>query len=134
MYIKKNQSNDVILTLNEKAVSNTHDWLFEFKNQTTGEIKYCSAVDISIYPDRYNEFNIIDNPTEDASNGTLNFTPTGSWTYKVYEMPVASPPSLTPGGYLAIAEEEECDVYDPNETTNITFDADEEKDNAVFNG
>lgn len=134
MYLLKNTTNEVVLTLTEKATQTTHDWLFEFKNETTGVIKYCSAVDISLYPARYNEFVIIDSSTEDPSNGTLDFSLTGTWSYKVYEMPVASPPSLTPTGYLAICETGSVKVADPTETTIENFNAEEVKNNAVFNG
>jgi len=132
MYIIKNQSNVVPLTLNEKATQTLHDWLFEFTNQTTGEVKYCNAVDISIWPSRSNEFIIIDNPTEDFSNATIDFKPTGSWKYRVYEMPVASPPSLVPTGYYAIAEEGDCLVELINENPSVEFNADEIKNNGVF--
>ena len=133
MYIVKNTSNTVVVTLDEKAVSTTHDWLFEFKNEQTGGIKYCSADDISLYPERYNEFVIVDAPVEIPLNGTLNFN-SGSWSYKVYEMPVASPPSLTPAGYLAICETGSLKVFDTTEDVNISFNGDNEKYNAVFKG
>lgn len=132
MYIVKNTSNKIVLTLSENQTTTSHDWLFEFTSLVTGEVKYCHAVDISAYTDRYNEFSIIDNATENAINGTLDFSPTGSWTYRVYEMTVASPPSLTPSGYLAIVEEGSLKVYSSTETTISTFDDDEDKDNAVF--
>lgn len=120
------------LTLSEKATSGSHDWLFEFKNEQTGQIKYCSAEDISSYPDRYNLFVITDSAVEDAYNGTLNFDLTTDWSYKVYEMPVASPPSLTPTGYLAIVETGSVKVVDNSPDPDSFFDEDDDKDNAVF--
>ena len=75
---------------------------------------------------------ITDNPIENASNATLNFSPTGTWSYKVYEMPVASPPALVPSGYLAICETGTLKVYDTTENTNVNFDGQEIKNNSVF--
>ena len=135
MYIVKNTSNTVVERLADKATSSGSDWLFEFTNGIRGNPKkYCSAVDISSYFDAYSEFIIIDNPTEDPSNGTLNFFPTGSWKFKIYEMPVASPPSLTPTGYLAIVKEGDLKVYDPNETDNKHFNGDNQKSSISFKG
>jgi hypothetical protein len=135
MYIIKNTSNTVVVTLTEKATITNHDWLFEFSNGLEGSPKkYCSAVDISLYPERYNEFVIIDGPVEDPANGTLNFTPTGSWDYKVYEMPVSSPPALVPTGYLAICETGSLKVFDSTETVKIPFVGDNVKSNKVFKG
>lgn len=132
MLIKKNIANSFVVTLKQNQTATLQDWLFEFTNSTTGEIKYCSQVDISAYPSRYNEFTITDSATEDPYNGTLDFTPTGSWTFKVYEMPVASPPSLTTTGYLAICKEGFLKVTNVSATTIVNFDTDETKSNAVF--
>lgn len=134
MYIVKNIVNEVPVTLAEKQTSTTHDWLFEFTNESTGVVKYCHAVDVSLYPSRCNLFMITDSATENPYNATLNFTPTGSWSFKVYEMPVASPPSLTPTGYLAICEAGSLKVYDPTENPKVNFNGDNTKNNAVFNG
>ena len=133
MYIIKNQSNTITESLLEAATTQLHDWLFEFKNEMTGEIKYCSQNDTSLFPSRYSEFSIIDSATEDPYNGTLNFTPTGSWSFKIYEMTVASPPVLVPSGYLAIVKTGSLTVYDSTENVNVNFNAEEIKSNGVFN-
>jgi hypothetical protein len=133
MYLVKNQANTVALTLNENQSTTLHDWLFEFTNEFTGDVKYCSAVDVSLWPDRYNKFTITDSTIENAASGTLDFTPTGTWSYKIYEMPVASPPSLTTTGYLKIVKTGVAIVYDSTETTNTNFNAEETKNNGVFN-
>lgn len=132
MYIQKNISNTVVLTLSEKQTSTIHDWLFEFTNDSTGEVKYCAALDSSAYVSRYNEFTITDSTTEDPYNGTLNFSPTGQWSYRVYEMPDSSPPALTTTGYLAICEEGMLIVYDSTENARTSYDEDENKSNAVY--
>ena len=132
MKILKNTANPVVLTLDEKATITTHDWLFEFTSDDTGEVKYCHASDVSSYTDRYNRFTITDSATEDAQNGTLDFSPVGTWRYRIYEMPVSSPPSLTPTGYLAIVETGQVKVIDPSATSDAKFDDDETKDIATF--
>ena len=58
MYIVKNILNKVPLTLSENASQSLHDWLFEFRNETTGDTKTASLVDISVWPSRYNLFEI----------------------------------------------------------------------------
>lgn len=133
MYIIKNTSNTITESLLEAATSVTQDWLFEFKNEMTGEIKYCSQDNISLFPSRYSEFVITDSTIEDPYNGTLNFTPTGSWSFIIYEMPVASPPSLIPSGYLSIVKTGSLTVKDLTENVNINFNAEETKSNRVFN-
>lgn len=132
MVIRKNQVNNVVLTLSEKQTQAQHDWLFEFTCEQAGEKKYCTAQDISDFPDRYNEFIITDDATEDQYNGQLNFDPAGSWSYNVYEMPVVSPPSLDPNDALMMVESGSVTVYDPDAEGPAIFNEDENRDNAVF--
>lgn len=134
MYIVRNQANTVILRLAQKQTTTTHDWLFEFRNSVEGPAKYCSAVDISPYPTIYNEFVITDNVNENAANGRLRFKPTGTWDYKVYEMPVASPPALTPTGYLAICGFGTAKIFDSTEGVEVPFIGDNTKNNKTFKG
>jgi hypothetical protein len=75
---------------------------------------------------------ITDNAVENPANATLNFSPTGSWSYKVYEMPSASPPVLVPAGYLAICETGSLKVFDSTEGVNVNFNGQDIKSNAVF--
>jgi hypothetical protein len=133
MVLNKNSSNTVVITLNENQTTTSHDWLFEFTNQMTGAVKYCYTTDLSLYPNRYNKFIIIDNSTEIPTAGQLDFTPSGTWGYKVYEMPISSPPSLSPIGYLSVTEERECIVLDNPGAEIVNFDEEETKNNAIFN-
>lgn len=134
MVIKKNQANIIVLTLTEKCTQPNHDFLFEFTNEQSGEIKYCYAPDLSNWPLRYNEFTITDSVTEIPSAGQLNFTPVGSWSYKVHEMPQSSPPSsppsLDPADSLKVVETGSLFVYGEDSVTE--FDSDENKSKAVF--
>jgi len=132
VYIVKNILNKVPLTLSENASQPLHDWLFEFRNETTGDTKTASLVDISVWPSRYNLFEITDSTTEDFYNGFINFTPTGSWTYKAYEMPVMSPPSLDKTLAYKLVKEGDFKVFDPDEIIDNSFNEDEVKNNGVF--
>lgn len=132
MRILKNTANEVPVTVTEKQTTTIHDWLFEFKNEMTKEVKYCHAANISAYPTRCDLFMITDSVVEDPYNGTLNFSPTGSWSYKVYEMTQASPPVLVPTGYLAICETGSCEVFDSAANTDVNFNGNNNDTNAVF--
>ena len=125
MIIYKNTSNTVVLTLAEKQTSATHDWLFELSNDMGNPTKYFSSVDISNFPDRYNKFTITE-----GIDVTLELS--GSWSYKVYEMPVMSPPSLDKTLALAICETGQCLVIDTIENQVINFDEDELKQTNTF--
>jgi hypothetical protein len=100
--INKNTSNILALTLTEKSqlTGNTFN-LFVFTNQSTGVEKIFTAIDTSLYPQRYNKFEVIESDTqpEDLYDGKINISGnTGQWTYAIYE-------SATPfsAGTLAIS-------------------------------
>lgn len=107
--------------------------MFKFTNEMTGDVKYCYSTDTSAYPSRYNEFVLIDSATEAPLTGQLDFTPSGTWSYSVYEMTVVVPKVLSTSGYLAICETGVCKVYDSTENPIVVFDTDETKSNNVFN-
>lgn len=102
--INPNTINKVVLTLNEKQTISNPDWLFEFINDTTGEIKIFHATDISLATARYNEFIVTDNSIENPYNGTMNFRPVGYWSYTIYEMNATSPIDLDPANAVGIVE------------------------------
>ncbi len=134
IYIIKGQANTVVLTLNEKVTNASHDWLFSFKNDLTGQEKLFTAFDISSNTTRYNEFVITESSTENVYNGTIELTPTGYWSYTVYEMADTSPTILLPASAIGIVETGKVFVYDTTENVNHTFTTDEDKNNQVFNG
>lgn len=130
--IKQNTTNNVVLTLYEYATIYPFDVLFMFKNETTGEIKYFTASDISPATERYNQFNIIENVTENLLQGTVSLDPTGYWSYTIYEMPVASPPSIDPNNAIAIMEVGKVNVIPFATIVTPTFTDDDEINNVVF--
>ena len=128
--ILKNTSNTCSFTLNENQTTTTHDWVFEFTHTVTGGVKTFTATDVSLYP-RWNEFVIIDNSTEDAFNGTMNFE-LGDHTYKVYEMAQSSPVDLDTDNALALVEQGLVYVYDPYATETNYFSVDDTKSSGQF--
>lgn len=124
LYLYKNQSNNIVLTLDEKATNSTHDWLFEFTNDITNAVKYATLSDISTTPLRFNEFVLIE--PDDV------LLQEGSWTYKVYEMPVSSPPSTNPNLAYGIVEVGKVWVEDVTVDVVDSFDEDENEEQPTF--
>ncbi len=128
IYLYKGQSNTVVLTLNEKATNTSYDVLFEFINETTGATKLFTAQDTSSV-ERYNEFVITESDTENLYNGTVKLE-SGQWKYTVYEMPLASPNSITKSDNVGTLEIGRVTVYQTVSTT--TFDENETKNTVTF--
>ena len=117
-----------MLTLNEKATNTSYDVLFEFINETTGSTKLFTAQDTSSV-ERYNEFVITESDTENLYNGTVKLE-SGQWKYTVYEMPLASPNSITKSDNVGTLEIGRVTVYQTVSTT--TFDENETKNTITF--
>jgi len=83
--INKNSSNTVVLTLNEKKTLDSPIWLFRFSSLSTRVDKIFLAADVSTEKQRFNEFTIVEDPTEDLLNGTPDLDPPGLWGYEIYE-------------------------------------------------
>lgn len=128
IYIRKNQANTVVLTLNEKAVNSSYDVLFEFINEISGDVKAFTCDDESLVS-RYNKFSITESDSENLYNGQIKLEP-GQWKYTAYEMPVASPKSLDKDNSVGTLEIGRVTVYE-SETTN-EFTANEDKSTPTF--
>jgi hypothetical protein len=79
--LTKGQTQNIILTLTEKQLLTSPNYLFVFENRSTNtEIKFVklNATDISAYKDRFNEFNIV-------VNSYFNTALNGQYTYTIYE-------------------------------------------------
>lgn len=85
LLIYKGQTNNVALTLKEKTTLTTPFYLFSLINDSTKEEKLFLASDISSFKDRYNEFVIEENSTEDLLSGKVKLTLEGFYTYRIYE-------------------------------------------------
>jgi len=77
----KGQTQNIILTLTEKQLLTSPNYLFIFENRSTNtDIKFVrlNNTDISAYKDRYNEFTIV-------VNSYFNTALNGQYTYTIYE-------------------------------------------------
>ncbi len=88
----KGQTQNIILTLTEKQLLTSPNYLFIFENRSTNtEIKFVKLnnTDISAYKERYNEFSIV-------VNSHFNTALNGQYTYTIYEQ--VSTSNLNPTG------------------------------------
>lgn len=88
LLINQGTTNSLILTLTENVTIDSPYYLFEFTNDVTMRSEYYILEDISIHPERYNEF-LID----------ARISPAGQWTYRVFQQydPHNTDPNLTEG-------------------------------------
>jgi hypothetical protein len=132
MRIVRGQTNKIALTLTEKATDENSDFIIELTNDVSGKAKIFSVFDISEFPYRANIFLLTETENEDLSDGKIYLPITGQYTYRAYEMASSSPRNLNKSDAIKEVEIGRCTVYDPNEVSNVTFNEDENKDNAVF--
>ena len=88
----KGQTQNIILTLTEKQLLTSPNYLFIFENRSTNtDIKFVKLnnTDISAYKERYNEFSIV-------VNSFFNTALNGQYSYSVYEQTSTS--NLNPTG------------------------------------
>ncbi len=92
IHLTKGQTNTIIMTLTEKQLLITPNYLFVFTNRSSNNIiKFVvlNTSDLSLYKDRYNEFTIV-------TNTSFSDALEGQYTYEVYEQ--ASTSNLNPTG------------------------------------
>lgn len=90
--LTKGQTQFIYLTLTEKQLLQSPNYLFVFTNRSSNQqVKFVKLnnTDVSQYKDRYNKFSIVVN---DYFGSSLN----GQWDYQVYEQ--ASPTNTNPAG------------------------------------
>jgi hypothetical protein len=90
--LNKGQTQNIILTLTEKQLLTSPNYLFIFENRSTNtDIKFVrlNNTDISAYKERYNEFTIV-------VNSFFNTALNGQYTYTIYEQTSTS--NLNPTG------------------------------------
>lgn len=81
IHFTKGQTDKIVLTLTEKATLNSPNYLFVFKSRNTNdEVKFVllNEADLSLFPSRYNEFEIV-------SNTYFTNINSGEYSYEVYE-------------------------------------------------
>lgn len=90
--LTKGQTQYIYLTLTEKQLLQSPNYLFVFTNRSSNQqVKFVKLnnTDVSQYKDRYNKFQIAVN---DYFGSSLN----GQWDYQVYEQ--TSPTNTNPAG------------------------------------
>jgi hypothetical protein len=126
--INKNTTNKVILTLSEKTTLTNAKYLFEVINDMSNTVKCFIAADISTNKLRYNEFDFIENVTENLLNGTFSLTLSGFYKYNVYEQ--ASTTNLNPllalnlidkGKLNVVSQLSDYPVYTGNENNTVVY-------------
>ena len=81
IHLTKGETNTIVMTLTEKQLLTNPNYLFVFTNRSSNNlVKFVvlNASDISLYKDRYNEFNIV-------TNTNFSSALEGQYTYEVYE-------------------------------------------------
>jgi hypothetical protein len=102
--INKGTNNYLYFTLNEKKTLSAPYYLFVFTSDITGESVIFRSVDLSNYKYRYNKLLITETSgTNDFSSGVITLTPSGFWSYKIYEQTSAS--NLLVGNTTSLIEE-----------------------------
>lgn len=92
IHLTKAQTNTIILTLTEKQLLTSPNYLFVFTNRSTNlEVKFVKLnnTDTSLYKDRYNKFSIV-------TNTYFVNELEGQYTYEIYEQ--ASTSNTNPSG------------------------------------
>lgn len=92
IHLTKAQTNTIVLTLTEKQLLTSPNYLFVFTNRSTNcEVSFIKlyANDTSLYKDRFNEFSVV-------TNTYFKNELEGQYTYEVYEQ--ASTSNTNPSG------------------------------------
>ena len=86
LQVEKNANSTLILTLAEKATLETPYYLFVFENDVTRNTVTFTAQDLTEFNERYNKFLVTETSgTVNYTSGVIELSPTGFWSYKVYE-------------------------------------------------
>ena len=100
--LTQGNSNELKLSLSETQTLSSPVFLFEFiSDQTLGKYT-CIAADSSAYPQRYNQFTIVEKSSPDPLLGEIELEATGYYTYNVYEQ--TSTTNLDPASATTLLE------------------------------
>ena len=126
--ITKNQTNNVVLTLNEKTTISNANYLLElFSNQNHDSKVVRLSGDTSTNLDRYNQFPIVETSTDDLDNGQISLLE-GTYDYFAYE---TTGSTLSLSG-ASIIESGKLIVISTGSTVTTTFD--DNNDEYTFEG
>ena len=85
----KNTSSDIVLTLQEKEIHTFQTYIFIFRSLDSTENYVTSllkAADLSPYPNRYNQFTIVETTNPDLTIGEIELGVEGIYYYSVYSI------------------------------------------------
>lgn len=106
IHLTKGQTENIILTLTEKATLTSPNWLFIFKSRVTNEtvsFVVLGSADISAYKERFNSFNIVVNTYFANKNS-------GEYSYTIYEQTSTS--NTNPANATGIVEVGQMNLKD----------------------
>lgn len=106
IHFTKGQTENIVLTLTEKATLTSPNWLFIFKSRTdntTVSFVILGSADLSAYKERFNSFNIVINTY--FTNKT-----SGEYSYVIYEQTSTS--NLNPANATGIVEVGQMNLKD----------------------
>lgn len=88
--IVKSATNELICTLTEMQTLTNPYWLLVFTHKMNKKQYSCIGTDVSAFKERYNKFNIIEQPSPDRLNNQIEFDDTGEYLYAIYEQTSAT--------------------------------------------
>ncbi len=115
--IQKNGQNRVFVTCTEKMTDPVNDaFVFVFTHAFSKEIKVFAMTNVSLGRDRYDEFVLTDNSSENFYTGVVNLR-AGQHRYDVFEVAATSPATITLTGAEKLLETGLVLVYDAPAST-----------------
>lgn len=106
IHLTKGQTENIILTLTEKATLTSPNWLFIFKSRVSNEtvsFVILGSADLSGYKERFNSFNIVVNTYFANKNS-------GEYSYTIYEQTSTS--NTNPANATGIVEVGQMNLKD----------------------
>jgi len=126
----ENTSNTVVLTLREVATLVNPYYVFNFTKDDTNISKVFTGVDISTNVNRYNEFIIELNSTEDLENSIIDLEK-GFYKYKIYSTAVLNDLDLS--NVTELVESGKVYVDGAEQITKVTYSEGNDT-KVVYNG
>lgn len=123
MHLQQGQANPITLTLTEKCTLDAPVFLFHLLHRQTGNEYTFIAQDITLYPNRYNEFSIVEKAGANNLNSEVTLPYTGQYYYAVYEqesttnLDIEQATTIVETGIcIVLGEASEETVYEATET------------------
>ncbi len=92
---EKYSENNVVVPLTENSTATNPYYLFQFTNQTSNVDYYFIATDVSLFKERYNEFNVIERDTPNTLAGQVELGDTGFYNYTIFQTSLSTLSGLT---------------------------------------